>query len=117
MALVLCTGVDAMLTQTRKMILEGAGHTVITASYDLEVISACERHPFSVAVIGQATYPEMKRNIAGLVRQHCPSAKILELYAPHEGKTVLIADSWLEVPVKIAHELADHVAELISGNA
>lgn len=54
MARVLCTGVDPVLIGTRKLILQDAGHIVIAATDELEVVAACEKHPFAVAVIGQS---------------------------------------------------------------
>ncbi len=36
--------------------------------------------------------------ILRLVRQHCPSAKILELLASTTGKILAEADNWMEVP-------------------
>lgn len=114
MALVLCTGVDATLIETRKLILEAAGHTVIAATHELAVVTACKQNRFDVAVVGQAILPAKKREIESLVRQHCPSAKILELYSPHEGKRLRNADSWLEVPAQVPAELAERVTELAS---
>ena len=40
MSLVLCTGVDPVLMETRKLILERAGHTVITAMGERELAAA-----------------------------------------------------------------------------
>jgi hypothetical protein len=97
MALVLCTGVDEMLLRKRRLILEGAGHQVIPATDEKALLAACTKHSFDVAVIGRAISPNVKRRIALLVRQHCPGAKILELYTPHEKKTLEDADSWLLV--------------------
>ena len=54
----------------------------------------------------------MKHRIASLVRQHCPDAKILELYQQYEGKVLTDADSWLPFPVDGPKELADRVNEL-----
>ena len=111
-ALVLCTGVDPVLLETRKLILQHAGHKVITTRSEPELTAACEKHTFDVAVIGQTITPRMKKVISTLVRQHCPSAKILELYSPHLGKALDDADSWLEVPAAIPRDLAEKVDEL-----
>jgi len=40
-ALVLCTGVDKVLLETRKLILEHAGHTVVSVSDEVSLLSAC----------------------------------------------------------------------------
>ena len=107
MALVLCTGVDKGLLQSRRFILERAGHSVVTAMDEKTLLAACASHSFHVAVIGQSTGPGTKRRIAALVRQHCPDVKVLELYDPRAGRLVEDADSWLETPVDIPNELAN----------
>lgn len=112
MALVLCTGADPVLLETRKLILELAGHTVISATNQNEVIDACKWRTFDVAVIGQSVSLNSKRVLASLVRQHCPLAKILELHTANQSRTVEDADSWLEVPADVPQELAERVDEL-----
>jgi hypothetical protein len=112
MALVLCTGVNRNLVATRKMILEEAGHTVVPALSDRDLIQACEQHDFDVAVIGQAISSREKNRIYSLVRLHCPSLRVLELYSPHEGKVLIAADDWLAVPADVPTDLADHVSAL-----
>lgn len=112
MSLVLCTGTNAALTESRKLILEQDSHTVITASDKAAVAEACERSPFEIAVIGQAASPQEKRRIAATIREYSPRTKILELYAIHEGRLLPEADSWLEVPTKAPNDLAMRVSEL-----
>lgn len=112
MALVLCTGADATLLETRRLILRQAGHTVVPATNSEQVILACKQHAFDVAVIGQSVSPESKKLIAFLVRMHCHSAKLLELYAANQGRTLADADSWLEVPADVPQDLAERVTEL-----
>jgi hypothetical protein len=56
-ALVLCPGVDRALMETRKLIREHAGHTVVVAMGECEIAAACEKHPFNIAVIGQFEHP------------------------------------------------------------
>ena len=112
MARVVCTGIDVQLMNTRKMILERAGHVVTMATNETELLAACENHDIEVAVIGQALSPKIKRSIAATVRRFCSSARILELYAIHHGKSIEDADSWLEVPADVPQELAERVDEL-----
>jgi CheY-like chemotaxis protein len=112
MALVLCTGVDETLLQTRRLILERAGHQVIPATDEKALLAACEKHSFDVAVIGQAISPKMKRRVGRLVRELCPATRILELYAPHEGKVLDDADASLLVPADVPNVLADRVEDL-----
>ena len=112
MALVLCTGRDRGLLETRRMILENAGHMVVQAATEPEVVAACEGHKFDVAVIGQAVSPAGKQGLASRIRERCQSVKILELYAPYQGKTIPDADAWLEVPAAVPSDLVERVAEL-----
>lgn len=53
MAMVLCTGWDKGLLDTRALILQSAGHEVRQARTQNELVSACEKHQFDVVVIGQ----------------------------------------------------------------
>src|SRR5512146_1652312 len=101
MALVLCTGADPALLKTRLLVLQQGGHTAIPAVSSEQVTLACKQHAFDVAVIGQSVSSENKKAIASIVRKHCPSAKILELHEVHLGKTLVDADSWLEVPADV----------------
>lgn len=117
MALVLCTGVNLALLQTRKYILERAGHTVVTATDEPTLLAACRVHPFNVAVIGQTTGNHTKRRIAQLVRENCDDVKLLELYEPRIGPVVEDADAHLATPVDVPTELVDTVNELATGAA
>lgn len=112
MAVVLCTGVDPDLLETRKLILEQAGHKVIVAGSLREIESACRKHHFNVAVLGQTLSRESKISAAFLVRKYCGPAKILELFQPHHGKVLEDADSWLEVPADVPQDLSERVTEL-----
>jgi hypothetical protein len=111
-ALVLCTGTDTAVMQTRKLILERAGHTVVMATSEGDIISACREQAFAVAVIGQTISRKMKQVVVSRVRENCPSAKILELYPMHQGRVIEDADSWLQVPTDVPHDLAERVNEL-----
>jgi CheY-like chemotaxis protein len=115
MATVLCTGVDRVLNETRALILRQAGHSATWAMDEHEVIHACKEHTFDVVVVGQAMSDAQKLHIFELVRQHCKSAKILELYLPFSGRALKQADGWLEVPAKVPSDLAVHV-ERLTGN-
>jgi hypothetical protein len=111
-AIVLCTGADPILLKTRKLILEKAGHTVVSARDREMVIAACKDRAIEVAIIGQSLSLESKRSIAACIRQFCPSAKLLELHAAHQSKAIADADAWLEVPAGVPQELAERVSEL-----
>ena len=112
MAAVLCTGVDKGLLKSRQLILEYAGHIVIPALGENELIAACTTHRFDVAVIGQIVSKFEKQRILQLIRKHCPNAKALELFVPSTGKMLPEADDWLEVPARIPFDLAERVSAL-----
>ena len=112
MAQVLCTGVDRVLMETRKLVLQHAGHNVVGVTDARDLAAICQRHHFDIAVIGQALSPKNKKAIAALIREHCPSVKILELYPEYQQKTLDDADSWLEVPADLPEALAKRVNEL-----
>jgi hypothetical protein len=112
MALVLCAGADASLVRTRQLILERSGHVVVPALDEPTVVAACGQHKFEVAVLGHSLAPQAKRRMAGVVREHCPASKVLELYALSTGTALQDADAWLEVPSEDPQELAARVQEL-----
>ena len=112
--MVLCTGWDQSLLDTRTLILKSAGHEVHQARTQNEVVSACKSRQFDVAVIGQSLSNRMKPVVASLIKQECPDVRILELYQPHLGKTIPDADSWLEVPTNVPSDLLECVNELVS---
>jgi hypothetical protein len=97
MSIVLNTGVYPPLLETRRLILEGAGHVVITTAEDDGIVQACKDYPFDIAVIGQSAAPPVKRRISRLIRRYCKSTKILELTTPESGMALEDADSWLEI--------------------
>src|SRR5207247_1157926 len=107
---VLCTGAEPALMRTRQLLLENAGHTVVAAMDEESLIAACEQNAFEVVLIGQMLSVPSKMRILVLVRQHCPSARVLELYTRTTGRILKDADSWLEVPVDVPRELAEHVS-------
>jgi hypothetical protein len=111
-ALVLCTGVDPSVVRTRQLILERAGHVVVPALDEASLINACQQNKFDVAVVGQTVSPKIKRRIAGLIRERCREAKILELYTISSGRVLDHADSWLEVLADVPQELAARVEAL-----
>ncbi|MGE5323567.1 MAG: hypothetical protein ACM3SW_11920 [Actinomycetota bacterium] len=101
---------------TRSLILQDAGHTVVAATDELEVVTACETYAFSVAVIGQSASRSRKHALASLIRKHCPSAGILELFSAYEGRILNDADAWLEISPTSPRELAERVNELARRN-
>jgi DNA-binding NtrC family response regulator len=112
LAIVLCTGIDPILMQTRQLILERAGHQVVSAVDERELESACSKHQVDVVVIGQSLSPRMKPRILKLVRENCPSAAILEIHAPYGERTLAEADAWLAMPTEHPQEFVDIVNSL-----
>ena len=112
MALVLCTGADPEVMKERERLLERAGHTVVMATNQKELAAACRQHHFDVAIIGQTLKPLMKQYVVDLIREHCPSVKILELYPIEDTRVIEDADSWIAVPESVPPDLPDRVAEL-----
>ncbi len=117
MALVLCTGSDRTLMQTRVMVLERAGHTVMSAMGEHELVAVCRRYSFDVAVIGQGIPRPEKQRVLRLLREHCPKSKVLELFIPSQGKMLPEADDWLEAPVSPPGDLAERVTALSAKSA
>ena len=112
MALVLCTGIDRALLDTRRLILEHDGHAVVSVLDEPSLIRACQNHSFDVAVIGQTLSHNMKLRLVSLIREYCPAVKILELYPQFSSRVLPDADAALAVPVDVPKELADRVNKL-----
>jgi DNA-binding response OmpR family regulator len=111
MALVLCAGAHAVLTQTRQLILEAAGHTVVPAYDENQIKEACAQNEFQVVVIGQSSKARLKREWGEIVRKLCPKAKVLEVFTPNAGPVIKDADDRLESPA-LPEELAERVSAL-----
>ena len=114
MAVVLCTGSDSVLMKTRQLILESAGHKVLSAASGGEVEILCSAFTFHVAVLGQSATPRLKRETLAAVRKSCPAVKVLELYPPHIGKVLEEADAWLEMPPETPDMLIEAVERLVT---
>ena len=100
--------------QTRALILERAGHSVIPAMGEWELIDACSRNSFDVAVIGHSVPPFEKARVLRLIRQHCPNTKVLELFVASQGKKLADADDWLEGAMPHPSDLIERVSMLAS---
>lgn len=46
------------------------------------------------------------------MQEHCPAARVLELYLLYGGKALENADAWLEMPTGTPEELLDAVNSL-----
>lgn len=113
MALVLCTGIDRALLETRRIILERAGHSVVSATDDKSLLQVCQKYSFDVAVIGQSVSANSKLRLSSLIKQYCPAVKVLELHPQFSSRVLPDADAALAVPVDdVPKDLADRVNEL-----
>lgn len=99
MALVLCTGVNPAVMTTRRLLLERAGHQVVSVGTEKELEKACTEQSFDVAVIGHEMSVKAKPRVLVLVRKHCPAAAILELYPQYGERALADVDAWLPMPV------------------
>jgi DNA-binding response OmpR family regulator len=113
MSLVLCTDVDPALLETRRLLLEQAGHIVITKAQEGEIVKACLNYQFDVVVIGYSAPAPIKRSIFRLVRRYCKSAKILELTNADSARVLEDADSWLEIDALQPETLPEQIALLM----
>jgi hypothetical protein len=103
---------DPSVVRTGQLILERAGHVVVSVLDEASLIDACRLSKFEVAVVEQTTSAKIKRGIASLIRDCCHDAKLLELYTISSGKILDDADSWLEVLADLPQELAARVEAL-----
>ncbi len=92
--------------QTRRMILERAGHTTIGIRSESEFIAACESYNFEVIVLSQTLSAQFKLRLSAFARLLRPGAKILELYSAHVGPAVSAADGSAQVPLEVSRRLA-----------
>ena len=112
MANILCIGIGNAAMQTRKMILERAGHTVTQARELREVMAACRVDSFSVAILGPALPRNEKLRVRDLLYIECRDAKVLELHigvAPE----ISSADAHLQVTASEPEGLVECVESLI----
>jgi hypothetical protein len=111
MAFVLCTGTDPALTYTRHLILQNAGHVVVSALTEIQIKDACQQHKFDVAVIGHSSRRKLKQEWLAVIRELCPLTKVLEVHVPHEAYAVHDADDWME-SFSVPDQLAERVSAL-----
>jgi hypothetical protein len=116
-ALVLCTGIDSASLDTRKLVLERAGHKVLSATGEQELEHACVAHRIDAVVIGHSLSPKAKQRVLALIRENCPSSKILELYPQDGQKNLDEADAWLPIPADNPQDFAELVTSLTQQRA
>ena len=97
--------------ETRRLILERAGHSVTGVRDFREIVASCRSTTFSLAILGQTLPAKEKLRVCEVVRRECPGAKILEL---HTGVTPELpsADAHLQVAAGVPDKLLDCVSEL-----
>ena len=110
---VLNTGTDKTLAEARAAALQQAGHVVVTATNEIDLLDACKRTRFDVVVIGQGLATMPKHHVLSLVQKHCPKALVLELYTARSAEVLKNADDWLQVPDdSVDGELVERVTAL-----
>jgi CheY-like chemotaxis protein len=114
LANLLCIGISGAAMETRRLILEGAGHSVTAVRDFREIVAACRNQIFSVAILGQTLPAKEKRRVCEVVRRECPNTKILEL---HTSVTPELpsADAHLHVGTGPPENLAECVDKLVAG--
>src|SRR5947209_9851466 len=66
--------------ETRRMILERAGHSVATAKDLRAVLAACQSENFSIVILGQSLSRNEKLRLKDVINIECRDSKILELH-------------------------------------
>ena len=112
MALVLCLGSDESLIRTRTLLLERAGHKVVSVRNVRDIEQVCRQHAFDVAVIGQGIPPPERFRIADVLRELCPDAAVLELFTISSPAVLDSATDSLEMSGAQPSELAEKVSAL-----
>lgn len=113
MASILCVSLNDGLLATRKLILEAAGHVVVTAREQAGLVAACRQNRFDAAVFTQTGVPESSRLWVSLMREHCPGIRVLEVFTPNVDTPLAEADDWLE-SLAVASELVVTVEALLA---
>jgi DNA-binding NtrC family response regulator len=78
---------DPQLADTRKSLLEAAGHSVIAVREPSEVGKMCSETPISLLIIGYSVPPAKKRHIWLEARNKC-HVPILELHRSGESELI-----------------------------
>src|SRR5947209_4772813 len=109
---VLCVGIDDAAMQTRRLILEKAGHSVTQARDLRRVKDACESKSFDVVMLGHSLNANEKKRITDVVLSSCNSAKILELHLSNTPD-LPEGDAHLQVTVSQPQGLVEAVTGLL----
>jgi ActR/RegA family two-component response regulator len=100
--------------ETRRLILERAGHSVTGVRDIREIVAASRDKIFSVAILGQMLPAKEKLRVCEVVRSHCPGTKILELHTGFSPE-LPSADAHLHVAAGALDKLVNCVNELAAG--
>jgi hypothetical protein len=116
MSTILCAGLYETLLETRRLILEFAGHTVVTAQNSPQIITACQNYAFAFAIVGQSGDASKDREWTAVIRTYSPETKILEIFLPNFGPNVPNVDAWHQGP-EDPRTLVATIAALSTGGA
>jgi CheY-like chemotaxis protein len=100
--------------ETRRLILERAGHSVTQVRDLREIVAACRNKIFSVVILGQTLPAKEKLRVCEVLRRDCAGAKILELHTSFAPE-LPSADAHLHVAAGAPEKLVDFVNELVVG--
>jgi CheY-like chemotaxis protein len=109
---ILCIGASDATMETRRMLLESAGHTVTEAKDLREVTAACQTGSVDIAILGQDLPEKEKVRVSDTIRR-MSGARILELHigvAPELPS----ADAHLQTIASAPEGLLECVNELLS---
>jgi DNA-binding response OmpR family regulator len=103
---VLSISYDAVLLNTRAMMLQREGYTVTSAQTLHDAIRLSRQAYFDAAIIGHSIPIEDQMQMATAVRQNCPGAVLIAL-ARREGERLAFADRVLQAqnPAEVVTEL------------
>lgn len=76
---ILCIAEDPAVRQTKHMVLEQIGFSVVSVGSLREVEYVSHRSKFDLAIIGRSFAEPVKRSIADSVRRNLPDTPILEM--------------------------------------
>jgi|SRR5579871_5802615 len=92
MAHILSVSYDALLLQTRQLLLQSRGYTVTSAEGYVDAIRKCRAGGYDLLIIGHSIPHTDKEAIMAETKQHCP-APVLALLRSNEPELAGAAES------------------------
>jgi len=106
---IICIANPDAVMETRRLILQRAGHEIHAVHNLKEMERACQTQQYDLAILADALPDMEKMRIADVIRKACPALRVLEL---HTGlvPTVSDADAQLQVSASRPEGLVEAVA-------